>query len=57
MAEEGLRSLVRGDFDGDGLRDVAVGDSGSRNDEPGYRTEAPEVAGSLAVYPCSGRHR
>ncbi|MDT0377747.1 hypothetical protein RM572_03025 [Streptomyces sp. DSM 42041] len=43
-----------GDFDGDGLRDVAVGDSGSRNDEPGYRTEAPEVAGSLAVYPGSG---
>ncbi|GAA3822023.1 FG-GAP repeat domain-containing protein [Streptomyces phyllanthi] len=43
-----------GDFDGDGLRDVAVGDDGGRNDEPGYETEEPEVAGSLAVYPGSG---
>jgi hypothetical protein len=43
-----------GDFDGDGLRDVAVGDDGGRNDEPGYETEAPDVAGSLAVYPGSG---
>jgi hypothetical protein len=40
-----------GDFDGDGQRDVAVGDNGSRNDEPGEDTEAPEVEGSLAVYP------
>ncbi|MBA2947778.1 VCBS repeat-containing protein [Streptomyces himalayensis] len=43
-----------GDFDGDGLRDVAVGDDGGRNNEPGYQTEAPEVDGSLAVYPGSG---
>ncbi|MEW2565803.1 hypothetical protein [Streptomyces sp. NPDC047070] len=43
-----------GDFDGDGRRDVAVGDDGGRNDEPGFETEAPEVAGSLAVYPGSG---
>jgi hypothetical protein len=43
-----------GDFDGDGQRDVAIGDNGSRNDEPGYETEAPEVDGSLAVYPGSG---
>ncbi|HET6354169.1 VCBS repeat-containing protein [Streptomyces sp.] len=43
-----------GDFDGDGLRDVAVGDDGSRNDEPGSETETPQVAGSLAVYPGSG---
>ncbi|MER5183007.1 VCBS repeat-containing protein [Streptomyces sp. NPDC002896] len=43
-----------GDFDGDGLRDVAVGDDGGRNDEPGYETEAPEVDGSLAVYPGRG---
>ncbi|MFF6996445.1 FG-GAP repeat domain-containing protein [Streptomyces sp. NPDC008313] len=43
-----------GDFDGDGRRDVAVGDDGSRNDEPGYETEPPEVDGSLAVYPGSG---
>ncbi|MEV5613984.1 hypothetical protein [Streptomyces sp. NPDC052225] len=43
-----------GDFDGDGRRDVAVGDSGSRNDEPGYETEAPDVDGSLTVYPGDG---
>lgn len=43
-----------GDFDGDGQRDVAIGDSGGRNNEPGYETEAPEVDGSLAVYPGSG---
>ncbi|MFZ3567566.1 hypothetical protein ACOKM5_11455 [Streptomyces sp. BH097] len=43
-----------GDFDGDGRRDVAVGDNGSRNDEPGYETEAADVDGSLAVYPGGG---
>jgi hypothetical protein len=43
-----------GDFDGDGQRDVAIGDDRSRNDEPGSETEAPEVNGSLAVYPGSG---
>ncbi|WP_258053096.1 FG-GAP-like repeat-containing protein [Streptomyces sp. Ru73] len=43
-----------GDFDGDGRRDVAIGDDGSRNDEPGYETEAPEVDGSLTVYPVAG---
>ncbi|MGK3944735.1 hypothetical protein ABK046_40790 [Streptomyces caeruleatus] len=43
-----------GDFDGDDRRDVAVGDNGSRNDEPGEDTEAPEVDGSLMVYPGSG---
>ncbi|AXK35574.1 hypothetical protein DVA86_25965 [Streptomyces armeniacus] len=43
-----------GDFDGDGTRDVAVGDDGSRNNEPGYETEAPEVGGSFAVYPGGG---
>ncbi|MFF5020180.1 hypothetical protein [Streptomyces sp. NPDC001165] len=43
-----------GDFDGDGLRDVAVGDDGSRNDEPDAGTEPPEVDGSLDVYPGSG---
>ncbi|MEW2167938.1 hypothetical protein AB0912_33815 [Streptomyces sp. NPDC007084] len=43
-----------GDFDGDGRRDVAVGDSGSRNDEPGEGKENPEVEGSLAVYPGDG---
>ncbi|WP_338701520.1 VCBS repeat-containing protein [Streptomyces sp. Q6] len=43
-----------GDFDGDGRRDVAVGDDGSRNDEPGAETEAPDVDGSLTVYPGDG---
>ncbi|MFE2884375.1 FG-GAP repeat domain-containing protein [Streptomyces sp. NPDC059272] len=43
-----------GDFDGDGRRDVAVGDDGSRNDEPGYETEPADVDGSLAVYPGAG---
>ncbi|MCW8098086.1 FG-GAP repeat domain-containing protein [Streptomyces tauricus] len=43
-----------GDFDGDGQRDVAIGDDGGRNNEPGFETEAPDVAGSLAVYPGSG---
>ncbi|MFM9370547.1 FG-GAP repeat domain-containing protein [Streptomyces sp. Da 82-17] len=43
-----------GDFDGDGVRDVAIGDDGGRNNEPGYETEAPDVAGSLAVYPGKG---
>ncbi|MCT2589662.1 VCBS repeat-containing protein [Streptomyces sp. N2-109] len=39
-----------GDFDGDGTRDVAIGDNGSRNNEPGYETEAPDVDQSLTVY-------
>ncbi|MFD7500459.1 hypothetical protein [Streptomyces sp. NPDC059850] len=43
-----------GDFDGDGQRDVAIGDDGSRNDEPGNETEPSDVSGSLAVYPGSG---
>ncbi|NBE53669.1 FG-GAP repeat domain-containing protein [Streptomyces boluensis] len=43
-----------GDFDGDGTRDVAVGDNGGRNNEPGYDKEDPDVDGSLSVYPGSG---
>ncbi|WBB61203.1 hypothetical protein O7599_01185 [Streptomyces sp. WMMC500] len=43
-----------GDFDGDGVRDVAVGDDRGRNNEPGYETEAPEVDGNAAVYPGNG---
>ncbi|MEU0841695.1 VCBS repeat-containing protein [Streptomyces sp. NPDC005962] len=43
-----------GDFDGDGKRDVAIGDDGSRNDEPGNETEPSDVSGSLTVYPGSG---
>ncbi|MFI7128201.1 FG-GAP-like repeat-containing protein [Nonomuraea sp. NPDC050153] len=44
-----------GDFDGDGARDLAVGDDGSRNDEPGNETEAPEVDRTLTVYYGDGR--
>ncbi|QYC42482.1 FG-GAP repeat protein [Nonomuraea coxensis DSM 45129] len=43
-------SAVFGDFDGDGRRDVAIGDSGSRNDEPGHETEAPSVDGVTRVF-------
>ncbi|MFI0774161.1 hypothetical protein [Streptomyces sp. NPDC021212] len=43
-----------GDFDRDGQRDVAVGDDGSRNDEPGEGTEPADVDGKLTVYPGSG---
>ncbi|WP_327588184.1 VCBS repeat-containing protein [Nonomuraea sp. NBC_00507] len=48
-------SAAFGDFDGDGVRDVAVGDDGSRNDEPGYETEAPSVHETLTVYYGDGR--
>ncbi|UBU17979.1 FG-GAP repeat domain-containing protein [Nonomuraea gerenzanensis] len=44
-----------GDFDGDGTRDVAVGDDGSRNNEPGYETEPPTVDRTLTVYYGDGR--
>lgn len=58
-AREGARlrkgnAVAFGDFDGDGTRDVAIGDDQSRNNEPGYETEAPEVDGSLAIYPGTG---
>ncbi|SEU26325.1 FG-GAP repeat domain-containing protein [Nonomuraea wenchangensis] len=43
-------SAVFGDFDGDGRRDVAIGDSGARNDEPGFETEAPSVDGVTRVF-------
>jgi hypothetical protein len=43
-----------GDFDGDGQRDVAVGDDGSRNAEPGFETEPAAVDGSLAVHSGDG---
>ncbi|EFL21771.1 hypothetical protein SSOG_01483 [Streptomyces himastatinicus ATCC 53653] len=33
---------------------MAIGDDGSRNDEPGNETEPPDVSGSLTVYPGSG---
>ncbi|WP_431034723.1 hypothetical protein ACQYWQ_13300 [Streptomyces sp. P6-2-1] len=43
-----------GDFDGDHVWDLAIGDDGSRNDEPGYETEAPGTEGSYAIYPGRG---
>ncbi|QDQ14213.1 FG-GAP repeat domain-containing protein [Streptomyces spectabilis] len=43
-----------GDFDGDGTRDLAVGDDGGRNDEPGADSEEPDVDNSYAVYPGDG---
>ncbi|MEU8399289.1 FG-GAP and VCBS repeat-containing protein [Nonomuraea sp. NPDC048892] len=60
LAKQGRRlnkgmSAAFGDFDGDGLRDVAVGDDGSRNDEPGYENEPPSVAETLTVYYGDGR--
>ncbi|NJP92447.1 VCBS repeat-containing protein [Nonomuraea sp. FMUSA5-5] len=48
-------AVAFGDFDGDGARDVAVGDDGSRNDEPGYETEPPSVDRTLTVYYGNGR--
>ncbi|MCX4670664.1 VCBS repeat-containing protein [Streptomyces sp. NBC_01381] len=47
-------SVAFGDYDGDGARDLAIGDDGSRNDEPGAGVEEPEVAHSYAVYPGKG---
>ncbi|MFI6900019.1 FG-GAP repeat domain-containing protein [Nonomuraea sp. NPDC050394] len=46
-----------GDFDGDGVRDLAAGDDGSRNNEPGEETEPPEVDRTLTVYYGDGRER
>ncbi|MEV0438280.1 hypothetical protein AB0I84_10025 [Streptomyces spectabilis] len=43
-----------GDFDGDGTRDLAVGDDGGRNDEPDSEAEPADVSGSYAVYPGDG---
>lgn len=51
---EGLAGAY-GDFDGDGAADVAIGDDGSRNDEPGYETEPPSVHRRLTVYYGKGR--
>ncbi|GAB2489510.1 FG-GAP repeat domain-containing protein [Nocardiopsis aegyptia] len=38
------------DLDGDGGTDLAIADDGSRNNEPGYETEAPEVDHRVNVY-------
>ncbi|MEU2563327.1 FG-GAP repeat protein [Streptomyces longispororuber] len=50
-------AIAFGDFDGDGRRDLAVGDDGSRNNEPGATTEPPAVDGSYAVYAGDGSVR
>lgn len=60
LAKQGRRltpgmSAAFGDFDGDGARDVAVGDDGNRNNEPGYETEAPSVHETLTVSYGNGR--
>ncbi|MGA4839037.1 FG-GAP repeat domain-containing protein [Streptomyces sp. G45] len=47
-------AVAFGDFDGDSTRDVAVGDDGSRNDEPGSETEPADVGGTYAVVPGDG---
>lgn len=47
-------AVAFGDFDGDGTRDLAVGDDGSRNNEPGHETEPADVHGSYAVVPGDG---
>ncbi|MGW6022044.1 FG-GAP repeat domain-containing protein [Streptomyces sp. NPDC055099] len=46
-------AVAFGDFDGDGARDLAIGDNGSRNNEPDTG-EDPETIASLAVYPGKG---
>lgn len=46
-------AVAWGDYDGDGARDLAIGDDGSRNNEPDTEEE-PEVVGTLAVYPGKG---
>ncbi|MGP3923251.1 FG-GAP repeat protein [Streptomyces sp. 8N616] len=43
-------AIAFGDFNGDGTRDVAVGDNGSRNNEPGYETEEPDVSQTVTVF-------
>ncbi|MGW6056007.1 FG-GAP repeat domain-containing protein [Streptomyces sp. NPDC055189] len=46
-------AVAFGDYDGDGARDLAIGDNGSRNNEPDTEEE-PETVFSLAVYPGKG---
>lgn len=47
-------AVAFGDYDGDGVRDLAIGDSGSSNNEPGSSVEKPEWNSTLAVYPGKG---
>ncbi|MEU6767028.1 VCBS repeat-containing protein [Streptomyces sp. NPDC046853] len=46
-------AVAFGDYDGDGTRDLAIGDNGSRNNEPDTEEE-PETVFSLAIYPGKG---
>ncbi|MEV8315869.1 VCBS repeat-containing protein [Streptomyces sp. NPDC059900] len=46
-------AVAFGDYDGDGARDLAIGDNGSRNNEPDTEEE-PETVFSLAIYPGKG---
>ncbi|SEG95824.1 Repeat domain-containing protein [Nonomuraea solani] len=46
-----------GDFDGDGVRDVAVGDTGSRDDEIDKGREPPETGSTLTVHFGDGRRQ
>ncbi|MGV9305891.1 hypothetical protein ACWDLG_21150 [Nonomuraea sp. NPDC003727] len=62
LSEKGRRlnkgmATAFGDFDGDGARDVVIGDDGSRNNEPPYETEAPSVDKVLTVYYGNGRRQ
>lgn len=44
-----------GDFDSDGVRDVAVGDDGGRNDEDGDEIEPPSIHKTLTIHYGNGR--
>lgn len=46
-----------GDFDGDGARDVAVGDTGTRDDEIDNGWEPPETDNKLTVHFGDGRRQ
>ncbi|MEU0567171.1 VCBS repeat-containing protein [Nonomuraea sp. NPDC005983] len=46
-----------GDFDGDGTRDVAVGDTGTRDDEIDNGWEPPETDSTLTVHFGDGRRQ
>ncbi|MFJ3616752.1 FG-GAP repeat domain-containing protein [Streptomyces iakyrus] len=43
-------AVAFGDFDGDGKGDVAVGDNGTRNGEPGADAQDPAVHDTVTVY-------
>ncbi|MDX3134594.1 VCBS repeat-containing protein, partial [Streptomyces europaeiscabiei] len=43
-------SVAFGDFDGDGKGDLAIGDNGTRNGEPGADAQDPTVHDTVTVY-------